>query len=137
MKAHDDKLVESLVNKVMQDTVLESPSLHFTNQVMTQIEALQSSAITKYKPLISKPIWSMIGFAILATCIYLFLNTPSIEINWFNSINFDVITNNSITQTLSGFKMSKTLMYTVVLMSIMICVQVPLLKNHFDKQFES
>ena len=33
MKAHEDKAEENLVNKVMQDTVIESPSLHFTNRV--------------------------------------------------------------------------------------------------------
>lgn len=137
MKAHEDKAIENLVNKVMQETELESPSLHFTSQVMSQVEALQSSVITAYKPLISKSIWGIIGFAVLATCIYLFLNTPSNESSWLSSINFDVITNNSITQTISSFKMSKTLMYTIVLMSLMICVQVPLLKNHFDKRFES
>ena len=137
MKAHEDKGIENIVRKVMQDSGKESPSIHFTNQVMAQVEALQSSKITVYKPLISKPIWSMIGFAILATCLYLYLNTPSNEISWLSSINFDAITNNSITQTVSGFKMSKTLMYAIVFLSLMICVQVPLLKNHFDKRFES
>ncbi len=137
MKAHDDKAVENLVNKMMEKIDLESPSLHFTNQVMTQVEALQSSAITKYKPLISNRLWSIIGFAILATCTYLFLNTPTNETSWLSSINFDALANNSITQSVSGFKISKTLMYTIVFMSLMICIQVPLLKNHFDKRFES
>jgi len=137
MKAHDDKSVENLVDKVMQETVLESPALDFTSQVMAQVEALQSSKITAYKPLISTRIWSVIGFAILATCAYLFLNTPTNEISWLSNINFDALANNSITQSVSGFKMSKTLMYTIVFMSLMICVQVPLLKNHFDKRFES
>ena len=137
MKAQEDKALENIVDKMMQETVMELPSLDFTSQVMNQVEAIQSSEITKYKPLISKPIWSIFGFAILATCFYLFLKTPANEFCWLSRINFDVITNNSIAESVSRFKISKTLMYTIVFLSLMICVQVPLLKSYFDKQFES
>jgi hypothetical protein len=137
MKTHDDKAIENFVNKVMQNTVLESPAVDFTSQVMSQVEIFQSREITAYKPLISKRIWSVIGFAILATCFYLFLNTPSIETSWLNSFNFDGITNNSITQALSSFTISKTLTYTIGFLAFMICVQVTFLKHHFDKRFES
>jgi hypothetical protein len=137
MKTHDDKAIENLVNQLMEDTELESPALGFTSQVMSQVEIFQSRKITAYKPLISKRIWSIIGFAILAMCFYLFLNTPSNEPSWFNSFNFDGITNFSLTQALSSFTISKTLTYTIGFLAFMICVQVTFLKHHFDKRFES
>ncbi|MFD2823245.1 hypothetical protein ACFS5M_06165 [Lacinutrix iliipiscaria] len=136
MKAHEDKAIERLVRKVMQDTELKSPSEDFTSQIMSQIEAIESNTITTYKPLISKRVWSVIGFAILAISVYLFIITPSNETSWFSHVNFESLTNNSIIHTVSSFKMSKTLMYALVFLSIMICVQIPLLKNHFDKRFE-
>jgi len=136
MKA-EDKHIDDFVNKLMKETTLESPSLDFTDQIMMQVEAFKERKITAYKPLISKRIWAVIGLAILSTSIYLFFNTPSNESRWLSQLNFSVITNNNITQTLSGFTLSKTLMYTIVGFALMICVQIPLLKNHFDKRFES
>lgn len=60
MKDNMDNHIEKLVDKSMKKIELESPSLDFTKNVMTQIDALEKSSITSYKPLISKPMWFVI-----------------------------------------------------------------------------
>ena len=135
MKA-EDKHIEDLISKIMQDVKTESPSAGFTNQVMAQIEANKLSEVIRYKPLISKHIWIIIGCAILGTCLYLFFNTPTNETSLLSQINFNAIINNDVAQTISGFKLPKTVMYTIIGFALMICIQVPLLKHYFNKRLE-
>ena len=135
MKA-EDKHIEELINNMMKDVEMESPSADFTHMVMAQIDADKQSNTIRYKPLISKHVWLIIGCAILGTCAYLLLNTSNYESSWLNRLDLGQFTNNSITQTLSGFTLPKTVMYTVLGFALMICVQVPLLKHYFNKRLE-
>lgn len=137
MKENIDKHIENLVDKTMKGASLESPSMDFTAQVMSHVSELSQSRITVYRPLISRRFWVVIGIAIFATVIYLFLNTPTNEASWLNSINFEALRNNSISQALSNFTVSKTVMYSVVLFGIMMFIQVPILKNYFDNRMEA
>ncbi|MFI1745753.1 hypothetical protein [Thalassobellus sediminis] len=131
-----DKHLENLTKKVMKDTGLESTSFDFTTSVMSQVEALNSSA-TVYKPLISKTGWSFIIALILALTLYLMLGVETESSSIFSSIDFSIFSNNKITNTLTSYRMPKTFMYAIVLFGVMLCIQIPLLKNYFDKRYES
>ena len=58
--------LELLTKKVIANSKIESPSINFTNLIMSQIEVLNKQQTTVYKPLISKTTWSyiVIGFLI-------------------------------------------------------------------------
>ena len=62
---------DNFVDKVVKDSSLESPSLDFTNKIMSQINATTQSEITIYKPLISKRAWFIIGALIVGGLTYL------------------------------------------------------------------
>ena len=133
MKANEDKNIEKLVDHIMKDAVLESPSFDFTSKIMSQVLATKTSDVTVYKPLISRTTFIAIFGCIIALFIYLFISGAQQTNGWFSNLNFNLLYNNKLA---SIFKFSKITTYTVVLTTLMLFIQIPLLKNHFDKQFE-
>lgn len=134
MKDNIDNQIEKLVDKTMKHSNLESPSLGFTNAVMTQVNAMQKSTVTTYQPLISKPIWIVLFIIALAVVLYVIFGTTTNDSNWLSFIDLNMLTDNKLNTALTGFKVSKIVMYSVVLFGIMLFIQVPILKNYFDKR---
>lgn len=128
----DDKKIEDLVNKLMADDSLESAPLEFTKSVMSKVEALSESKPIVYKPLIPKYIWVLIAASFAGLVAYVFsskssesssfterYNIPEVSFNLFESVPFDF---------------TSTLMYATVLLAIMVCIQIPLLKQYFSQR---
>ncbi|MCF7560371.1 hypothetical protein L3X39_06930 [Sabulilitoribacter multivorans] len=137
MSENVNKYLDDLSKKVIKGSDIESPSFNFTNLVMSQIEILNKKQTIAYKPLISRTTWVLISIGVLAIIIYvLFFSNPTEGSSWLSQLDFSLLSDNKISNTIPDFKLSKTLMYAVVLFGLMICIQVPLLKNHFDKRFE-
>lgn len=137
MQDKTDKNLDNLTKKVIKSGALESPSFNFTDAVMSQVKALDKNQLTVYKPLISKKMWALILVSFLSILVYiLFFGTQTEPSGWLSTVDFSALTNNSVSNSLSSFKLSKTVMYTIVLFGIMFCIQIPFLKNHFDKRFE-
>ena len=129
-----DKQIEKLVKKSMETQSLESPSSNFTSMVMNKVLDLDKSTITVYKPLISKPMWFAIMFCMLVLFLYIIFGQNTTESGWLNFIDLSVLTDNKFSNAISGIKVSKTVLYSVVLFGIMLFIQVPILKRYFDKQ---
>ena len=136
MKEQADKNIERLVDKIMNDASVETPSFNFTESVMSQVNALQNSDITVYKPLISKTTWMFIVFGFLALIGYFIFGAETEGTSWFSAIDFSVLSNNRLLEAIPSFELPKTVLYAVVLFAFMLCIQIPVLKNHFDKRFE-
>ncbi|NNC50034.1 MAG: hypothetical protein HKO01_05805 [Flaviramulus sp.] len=137
MKENVNKYLDNLSIKVITSSSIESPSFNFTDSVMSQVTSLNQKQTTVYKPLLSNTTWSLIFIGVVAIIIYvLFSGNQSESTSWLSTMNFEVLSNNRFSNLLSSFKISKTLMYAVVFLGIMICIQVPILKNHFDKRFK-
>ncbi|NCO62273.1 MAG: hypothetical protein GW839_01400 [Flavobacteriales bacterium] len=142
MNDNSEKHIEKLVDKLMKENTLQTPSFDFTANVMSQIKALSSTNVFIYKPLISKIGWFFIGFALLALTIFIAFSIKTESTGFLSTIDFSVLTNNKITKVFSGFKISgfevsKTLSYSLLLLGIMVCVQIPFLKHHFNQRFEN
>lgn len=137
MQDKTDKYLDDLTKKVIKIGSIESPSFNFTDTVMSQVEALNKNQSIVYKPLISKKTWTLILVGFLSILVYiLFFGTQTESSGWLSKIDFSTLSNNRVSNSLSSFKLSKTFMYAIVLFGIMICIQIPFLKNHFDKRFE-
>lgn len=134
MKDNIDNQIEKLVDKTMKHSYLESPSLGFTNAVMTQVNAMQKSTVTTYQPLISKPIWIVLFIIALAVVLYIIFGTTTNDSNWLSFIDLNMLADNKLNTALTGFKVSKIVMYSVVLFGLMLFIQIPILKNYFDKR---
>ena len=59
-----DKNIENLIEKMMAENTLQSPSADFTSNLMSQILAAEKAKIKPYKPLISISAWVFIGVAL-------------------------------------------------------------------------
>lgn len=131
-----NKHIDNFVDKVVKDFSLESPSLDFTSNIMSQIECITQSEITVYKPLISKQVWFIIGVLIVAGLTYLMLGNSLQTTGWFDGLDYSLISNNKVTAALSSITFSKTLMYAIIFLGVVFFIQIPLLKNYFDKRLE-
>jgi hypothetical protein len=133
MQVNENKELEKLVDKMMRETALESPSFDFTSKVMSQVVSTKSSDITTYKPLISKGTFAMIFGTVLALCVYLYIKGETPSNSFFTSFDYSTLYNKRL---FSGFTISKITVYAVVASVLMFYIQIPLLKNHIDKRFE-
>lgn len=136
MDEKETKYLDKLSSKVIGKATIESPAFNFTDAVMSKVHALPQSETTVYKPLISKPVWFLIGFGFLAIVfVILFFDTETEGSNFMQSLDFSVLSNLNF-NVLPSISISKTFTYAVLFFGLMICIQIPLLKNHFNKRFE-
>ncbi len=129
-----DKNIEQLIDKMMAEEKLQSPSIDFTSKIMANVQVLEEKKLKAYKPLISKPVWIVIGLAAAFLVIYVSLFSVS-----ENNIEIDEIGklySNKVSTTFSGIHFSKNMSYAILIVPIMILVQVGILKNYFDKKYE-
>ncbi|WP_395045950.1 hypothetical protein, partial [Flavobacterium sp.] len=131
MKANEDKQLEKLVNHMMKDSILDTPSGDFIFKVMSQVLATQKSEITTYKPLISKSAFIAIFGSLAVLIAYVLLNGNSASNNSFLHLNANLLSNYNPVKAL---RFSNITTYTVVLTTIILFIQISLLKKYFDKQ---
>ncbi|PWH82855.1 hypothetical protein DIS18_11545 [Algibacter marinivivus] len=137
MEEKQTKYLEHLSKKVLGKETIERPSFNFTDTVMSQVNALEKSTVTVYKPLISKKSWVLIGFGVLGLVLYIFFFGSDTETtSWMQSIDLNVLQNINM-DIMPSLSLSKTFTYAIMLLGLMICIQIPLLKNHFNKRFET
>ncbi|QSB27215.1 hypothetical protein D0809_04035 [Flavobacterium circumlabens] len=128
-----DKNIENLIDKMMAENTLESPSIDFTSKIMTQVLAAEKSKIKAYQPLISKTTWILMGAglaALIAYSLYSSSDTSALETSQLY-LNLD-----KASALFSGIHFSKNILYGVLIVPFMILIQIGVLKNYFDKKYE-
>jgi hypothetical protein len=96
---------------------------------MTQVSVVEHSKIKEYKPLISKSVWFAIFGILIAMIAYAFLNeSPKSQ--------FDIDLSTKISSLIPTIHFSDTTTYAVLIVTLMVLIQIPLLKNYFDRRFE-
>ncbi len=134
MKANEDKNMEQYVRMVIKEMPLESPSHDFTAKVIANVLAIEKSKATVYKPLISKTGWILIFGGIIAAIGYFILNggTPVESQAWsFGHGAKDFI---KTFGDVHLFQFSQTTINVIVVSTILILLQIALLKNYLDKR---
>lgn len=129
-----DKNIEQLIDKMMAEDKLQSPSFDFTSKIMAEVHVIEEKKLKAYKPLISKPIWISIGIASALLVIYVSLFSVSesnIEIEQVGKLYSD-----RMSTAFSGIHFSKNILYAILILPVMILVQVGILKNYFDKKYQ-
>ncbi|MDQ8011358.1 MAG: hypothetical protein REI96_02830 [Flavobacterium nitrogenifigens] len=129
-----DKNIEQLIEKMMADEKLQSPSIDFTSKIMANVQILEEKKLKAYKPLISKPIWILIGLAVVALVIY--ASFFSVSETDFKIDEVGKLYSDRISTAFSGTHLSKNILYAILIVPIMILVQVGILKNYFDKKYQ-
>lgn len=136
MKEKEDKNIEQFIQIIIKETSLESPSPDFTSKVMANVLALEKTKATVYKPLISKTGWIFIFGGIIATIVYLVLNEDAIRSGSQPWWVFGAGAKNFIKtfSDLQLFRVSQLTINVILLATILMIIQITLLKNYFDKR---
>ena len=126
-----DKNIENLIEKMMEETTLQSPSIDFTSSIMSQILVAEKAKIKPYKPLISTSTWIFIGITLAVLVLYnvFFAETQ-------NNLEIGKSYTDKISALVSGIHVSKTLLYALLIVPFMILIQIGDLKNYFDKKYQ-
>ena len=125
----EDKNVEKFINKIMSEASLETPSFDFTSKIMAQVSVVKEAKAIQYKPLISKPVWySMFGILVVIIGYSFFGGSKETQ--------FDIDLSAKISSLIPNFHFSDTTSYSILIVTLMVLIQIPLLKNYFDKRFE-
>lgn len=126
-----DKNIENLIDKMMAENTLESPSIDFTSKIMSQVLAVEKRKIKAYRPLISKPMWVFIGLNLIALTIYSIFTNNDVS-------NFEIVKlyTDKASTLFSGIHFSKNILYAILVVPFMILIQIGLLKNYFDKKYQ-
>lgn len=128
-----DKNLEKLIEKMMSEDKLQTPSFDFTSKIMSEVLVLEEKKLKAYKPLISKPVWISIGVAIALLVIYVSLF--SVSQNNLKMEKIGDLYSHKIEGIFSGIHFSKTMLYTLLIVPFMVLVQIGVLKNYFDKRY--
>jgi hypothetical protein len=134
MEANSDKHIENLVDRIMAEVSLDTPSPGFTSNVMSQVENLTKQSSIEFQPLISKRSWVLITISVMALIVYFVFDASLESSGWFSGIDFSLVSTNQLTNTLSSLKLSKTTFYAILVFSVMLFVQIPVLKYYFNKR---
>lgn len=132
MKESADKHLDDLSRKVIGKSTTESLSFDFTNTVMSQIKALNTSKATTYVPLISKRVWSILAIVFIGVLGYLVLGSSNVNSGWLSQIGIDRFLNYEFSNSIVSLDLSQTVIYAILLFGIMLCIQIPLLKHYFN-----
>ncbi|WP_299278563.1 hypothetical protein [uncultured Psychroserpens sp.] len=137
MNENADKHLDNLARKVIGKSAIESPSFDFTNTVMSQIKQLSTSKVTTYVPLISKRVWFIVAIAIIGVIVYSIFGSSTADSGLLDKIGMERFSNLEFNNPLGSLDISPTVIYSVLLFIVMLCIQIPFLKHYFDKRFEA
>ena len=135
MQEHTEQHLDKLAKKTIMLASVKSPSVDFTASVMKQIEQVSTSKSMTYKPLISKYGWFAIIVILIGISGLMMLGNFQ-DSTWLNTIDYNLISNNKVTDVLSGIKFSKTLMYAIGFFGLVFFIQIPLMKHLINKRLE-
>ena len=128
----DEKRIEDLVNRLMKVDQLEKAPMDFTDNVMAKIEALSQSKTIVYKPLIPKYVWWLVIAGFVGLVGYLFFNNSGDTTSLSEKYNLPEVSLNPFEGL--AFDFSNSLIYATVLFAIMVCIQIPLMRQYFNNR---
>lgn len=131
MKENNDKLIEKLVDKMIKDSPVESPSFDFTANVMSKVFKTKTNEAYLYKPLISRSVFFLVFGSVILLFIYVFINGESSTDSWVNYLNFSMVYNNL---SFSFLNFSKETTYIFFTATLMFLIQISFLKKYFDNK---
>lgn len=134
MKNREDKNIEKLVENLIAETSVESPSVEFTAKVMSGIYAVERNKIFMYKPVISKRAWFIIFGIIAALFAFLIFNTQLTSAG--SNFNLTFFNLDKFVKPFFGIEISSMTANVIVVATIMVLIQIFVLKTYLNKRFQ-
>ena len=127
--------LDAFTKKYIKEIKEEAPSIDFTSNLMNVLLQKENSAIYKATPLISKKVWGILIGLLVVSIFYVSRGT---SLNWVKTpkLNLDFMSKIQIPNLFEGITVSNTMLYACFFFTIMIFVQIYVLKNHFTKNID-
>ena len=128
----NQKELEKLIDELMVNDDLDSPSADFTKKVMTNLPVERNLHFV-YKPLLPKSVLAVVTLLILT------LIAVVVSLYGISDVNPRYLrgigeVGSKITDVFAQIKFSKTVTYIIFFAGLMFCVQTLVLKKHFDSR---
>ncbi|WP_297704862.1 hypothetical protein [uncultured Eudoraea sp.] len=136
MEENNDKQLDDFVKKIVKSTGLETPSVGFTQNIMSKIVAQEAkSTVTVYQPLISKTSWLILATIILLLLAYVIFGKLDLTISWLPNINSEVLNKIGFMDALSQINLPDTAVYSLIGIMLFFYVQIIFMKRHLESRF--
>ena len=129
----ENKKLEELTDRLFEQLPLESPSIDFTQKVMQRLETSKTKSSLVYRPLIPKKLLLTI-YTIIAILLVVLVFTIDFQTNsvirefdyskYLERLSFEI----------PSFDVSKTVLYGISALGVMLMIQLTLLKNQLGKR---
>ncbi len=130
-----NKKLDDLVRKAVKEVGLETPSLNFTETVISRLETSGSTDATLvYKPLISKIGWGVVVIIVAGLSTVAISGKMDTNSAWFNKIFTGVMAENFL-DAMPTLTLSDTVSYSLLIFFVGMVIQMILLKHHLNKRF--
>ncbi|MHB1108588.1 MAG: hypothetical protein ACYCZ2_19700 [Lutibacter sp.] len=129
-----EKNIEEFTKFIIKEANVEEPSADFLNKVMNSVKLenkLSSSNV--YKPVISKSVWVAIAMVIVVLCTYILTGTSHNSIKMPN-IHFTLLDEITSIDVFERIHFSDTFTFSFVLFSLLVILQLAVIKNYFNRQ---
>jgi len=136
MEENNDKQLDDFVKKIVKSTGLETPSVGFTQNIMSKIVAQEAkSTVTVYQPLISKTSWLILATITLLLFAYVIFGKLDLTISWLTNINSEVLNKIGFMDALSQINLPDTAVYSLIGIMLFFYVQIIFMKRHLESRF--
>ncbi|WP_169051634.1 hypothetical protein [Flavobacterium sp. H122] len=129
MNMKEDKHIENLIDQMMKNQTLETPSFDFTSKVMNKVAVSQKNKAFEYKPLISKQTALLILVLAVLIVTALLLSDKSQSSRFAVPLDFSTLLKFN---TPKIFSFSKISTLSISITSFMLLAQLSFLKKHFN-----
>ena len=127
------KELEDFSKKYIKDIDTEKLSPEFTSELMKKIQVLNVYKVQPFKPLISKKVWFLIGFLLVAILSIPFnsneesiLSVPELDVTFLNKFQ--------LSNLIESVSISNTTFSIICLFGFMIFIQFIYLKKYFESR---
>lgn len=124
--------LDAFAKKYIKDIERETPSVDFTANIMDAILQEEQSSIYKAAPLISKKVWFVLAGILIVSILFVskgasssWLQIPEIKMDYLSHVQFPNL--------FEGIIISDTVLYVCFFFTLMIFIQIYVLKNHFTR----
>ncbi|NQV77723.1 MAG: hypothetical protein HQ490_05140 [Lutibacter sp.] len=137
------KNIEEITKYIIKEAQVESPSNDFLNKVMDSVKLENQLSLSKvYKPLISKSAWLLIITVFVALSIFTLTGNSGnydlfskVDVSFLNKIpSINIFENISSINIFKNIHFSSTFTFSFLFFSILVMLQLFVIKNYFNKQ---
>lgn len=127
--------LDDFIKRAVKEAGLESPSLHFTDEVLQKVQVIsQKSPTAVYHPLIPKTVWWTLVVAFIGILCYAVLGNGNTKSEWIPNLDFAWFSNWNIWDSIPVISVSDTVIFSAVAIGFLIAMQLVVLKRYMDSR---